>query len=73
MDRAVVLAHLEIVERYIDKGQQYMGRLQEIIDLLGRDGPESTTSQDLLRKMEATQEMYVSHRDWLLKELKNSN
>ena len=73
MDRAVVLAHLEIVERYIDKGQEYIGRLQGIIDLLGRDGPETTTSHDLLRKMEATQEMYVSHRDWLLKELEDSS
>ena len=73
MDRAVVLAHLEIVERYIDKGQQYIGRLQEIIHLLGREAPEAETSQDLLRKMEATQELYVSHRDWLLRELKDPN
>jgi hypothetical protein len=72
-DRAIVLAHLEIVERYIEKGHQYIGRLQEIIDLLGRERPETTATKELLLKIEATQEMYVSHRDWLLKELKDPN
>jgi hypothetical protein len=72
VDRAVVLAHLEIVERYIDKGKHYIGRLQEIIDVLGRERPETTATKDLLLKIEATQQMYVSHRDWLLNELNNS-
>ena len=72
VDRAVVLAHLEIVERYIDNGKQYIDRLQKIINLLGHDRPETTATKDLLLKIEATQEMYVSHRDWLFKELKDS-
>jgi hypothetical protein len=63
---------LEVVESYIDKGHQYIGRLQEIIGLLGGAGSDITATEDLLRKIEATQEMYVSHRDWLLKELKEA-
>ena len=68
----MVLAHLAIVDRYIDKGKQYIGRLQEIIDLLGRERPETTATKDLFLKIEATQGMYVSHRDWPLNELNNS-
>jgi len=73
VDRAVLLAHLEVIESYINKGKQYIGRLQEIIGLLGGGGSDITETQDLLHKIEATQEMFVSHRDWLLKELKDSN
>ena len=50
-----------------------MVRLREIIEVLGRGGSgDSISAEDLLRQVEATHQMYVSHRDWLLTELSNS-
>jgi hypothetical protein len=72
MHREVLQAHLEIAERYIDKGAQEIGRLQEIIDVLARGGSDTTAARDLLRDVEKAQVRYVSHREWLLQELKNS-
>ena len=72
VDRTVILAHLETAKRYVDKGEQYICRLREIIDVLGRGASETIAAEALLRHVEVAQEMYVSHRDWLLKELKNS-
>ena len=72
MDRGVILAHLEIAERYVDTGGRYIGRLRKTIDARADGGSDSTAAQDLLRHIEAAQEKFVSYRDWLLKELKNS-
>ena len=72
MDRGVVLAHLEVAERYVDTGGRYIDRLQETIDARARGGSDTTATQDLLRHIEAAQEKFVSYRDWLLKELKTS-
>ena len=65
----MVLAHLEVAERYVDTGGD---RLRETIDARARGGSDTTATQDLLRHIEAAQEKFVSYRDWLLKELKNS-
>jgi hypothetical protein len=72
VDRGVVLAHLEVAERYVDTGGRYIDRLRETIDARARGGSDTTATQDLLRHIEAAQEKFVSYRDWLLKELKNS-
>ena len=72
MDRSVVLGHLEIAERYVETGGRYIDRLRDTIDTRARDGSDTTATQDLLRHIEAAQEKFVSYRDWLLKELKNS-
>ena len=72
MDRGVILAHLEIAERYVDTGGRYIGRLRETIDARARRGSDTTVTQDLFRHIEAAQEKFVSYRDWLLKELKTS-
>jgi hypothetical protein len=72
MDRGVILAHLEIAERYVDTGGRYIGRLRKTIDARADGGSDSTATQDLLRHIEAAQEKFVSYQDWLLKELKNS-
>jgi hypothetical protein len=72
VNRTVLLTHLEIAERYVDKGAQHIGRLKEIIDVLARGGADTTAPKDLLRQVETAQERYVAHRDWLLQELKNS-
>ena len=73
MDRSVVLAHLEVAERYVDTGGRYIGRLRETIEARARGGSDTAATQDLLRHIEAAQEKFVSYRDWLLKELKNSS
>ena len=72
MNRAVLLAHLETAESYVAKGDQYIGRLREIIGTLAKSGSGATEAEGLLRQVENVQEMYVSHRDWLLNELKHS-
>lgn len=72
MNRAVLLAHLETAESYVAKGDQYIGRLREIIGTLAKNGSGATEAEALLRQVESVQEMYVSHRDWLLNELKHS-
>jgi hypothetical protein len=64
---------LEVAERYVDTGGQYIGRLRETIDARAGGGFDTTATQDLLRHIEAAQERFVSYRDWLLKELKNSS
>ena len=68
----MILAHLEIAERYVDTGGRYIGRLRQTIDERADGGSDTTATQDLLRHIEAAQEKFVSYRDWLLKELKNS-
>jgi hypothetical protein len=45
---------------------------RETLDARARGGSDTTAAQDLLRQIEAAQEKFVSYRDWLLKELKNS-
>jgi hypothetical protein len=72
VDRAVILSYLEVAERYVAKGEQYIERLREIIEVLARGGSDPTSAQDLLRQVETVQEMYVAHRDWLVKELKQA-
>ena len=72
MNHAVLSAHLENAENYVTKGEQYIGRLREIIDVLARSGSDATDAEGLLRQVEAVQEMYVSHREWLQVELKRS-
>ena len=72
MDRRVFLAHLDVAERYVDTGGRYIGRLRETIEARARGGSDTAATQDLLRHIEAAQEKFVSYRDWLLKELKNS-
>jgi hypothetical protein len=72
VDRAVLLSHLETAESYVAKGDQYIGRLRELIGVLARSGTGATEAEALLRQVESVQEMYVSHRDWLLNELKHS-
>ena len=72
MDRTVILSRLETATRHLDKGEQYIGRLREIIADLGLSGSYRTRAEELLRQVAASQEMYVSHRDWILGELKNS-
>ena len=68
----MILAHLEIVERYVDTGGRYIGRLRKTIDARADGGSDTTATQDLLRHIEAAQEKFISYRNWLLKELKNS-
>ena len=68
----MVLAHLEVAERYVDTGGRYIGRLRETIDARARGGSDTTATQELLRHIEAAHKKFVSYRDWLLKELKNS-
>ena len=70
MNHAVLSAHLENAENYVTKGEQYIGRLREIIDVPARSGSDTTDTEGLLRQVEAVQEVYVSHRDWLHVELK---
>lgn len=72
MDSVVLQAHLMTAENYVAKGDAYIGRLREVIDVLARSGADATDAEDLLRQVEDVQERYVSHRDWLLNELKNS-
>jgi len=72
MNRAVLLARLETAESYVARGDQYIGRLREITGTLAKSGSGATEAATLLRQVESVQEMYVSHRDWLLNELKHS-
>lgn len=72
MDRSVLLAHLETAENYVTKGEQYIGRLRELIGVLAQSGSGTTEAEALLRQVEDVQGRYVSHRNWLLNELKNS-
>lgn len=51
MDRGVVLAHLEVAERYVDTGGRYIDRLRETIDARARGGSDTTATQDLLRHL----------------------
>jgi len=66
----VLSAHLENAENYVTKGEQYIGRLREIIDVPDRSGSHPTDTEGSLRQVEAVQEMHVSHRDLLHVELK---
>ena len=50
VNRTVLLTHLEIAERYVDKGAQHIDRLKEIIDVLARGGANTTAPKDLLRR-----------------------
>jgi hypothetical protein len=61
---------LENAENYVTKGEQYIGRLWEIIDVPFRSGFGPTDTEGLLRQVEAVHEMYDSRRDWLHVELK---
>jgi predicted metal-dependent enzyme (double-stranded beta helix superfamily) len=72
VNQAILSAHLENAQNYVTKGEQYIGRLREIIDLLTQNGSDATDATGLLRQIQAVQEMYVSHRDWLQEELKRS-
>ena len=65
MNHAVLSAHLKTLKNYVTKGKQYIGRLREIIDVPFRSGSDPTDTEGLLRQVEAVQEMYDSHRDWL--------
>ena len=72
MNRAVVLAHLDTAEFYVARGEQYIARLREIIDTLAQSGSDASEAEGLLRQVVDVQGRYVSHRDWLLTELKDS-
>ena len=69
VNHAVLSAHLD-AENYVTKGEQYIGSLRKIIEVLARSGSDATDTESLLPQVEAVQEMYVSHRDWLHVELK---
>ena len=72
MNRAVLLTHLEATDYYVTRGEQCIGRLREVIDVLTRSGSDVTDAEGLLRQLEDVHGRHVSHREWLLNEIRNS-
>ena len=69
MDRSRQLQHLEEAERHLLRGEQNITDQEERIEVLERDGHETTLARAVLETFLSTQMQFVAHRDQILREL----
>jgi hypothetical protein len=69
MDRARQLAHLAEAERHVFEGDRRIGRQEEIVSELHRQGHDTRRALSLLALFRQVQTTYLSHRDYIQKEL----
>ena len=69
MDKAMILAHLEMAERHVAQGFRHIASQRRIIVTLRNGGHDTTEAKRLLLNFRDVQRMHVADRDRLKKEL----
>jgi hypothetical protein len=69
MDRDMLREYLAQCRRHVAMGEAHIARQKDIIAELERDGHDSAKARDLLRVFEEAQDLHITHRDQLQKEL----
>lgn len=69
MDRQMLLEHLAKANEHVELGERHVRRQRELIAELERDGHDSTRARQLLEQFEKLQEMHITDRDRIEREL----
>ena len=72
MDPSLIFYHLQAAFRRVAEGEKYIAKQHEIIASLERNGLDTAPSKTALLRFEELQGLHIAHRDWLQKELANS-
>ena len=63
------LRHLEMADRHLAEGAERIGRQEEIVAALDRDGHDTTEARRLLELLRGVQEQGIIHRRHILEAL----
>ncbi|MBV8534283.1 MAG: hypothetical protein JO128_01750 [Alphaproteobacteria bacterium] len=69
MDRRMLLEHLAMANRHVEKGERHVRRQRELVAELERDGHNTVEAKKLLEQFEKLQEMHKADRDRIEREL----
>lgn len=69
MDRAMLLRHLEQVNRHVAEGERHIAEQEQRIAHLAQHGQDTSEGQRLLDNFYASQILHIQHRDRILQEL----
>lgn len=61
MDKDLIIRHLLIARRHVERGHRHIAKLEQIITKLEARGLDSSSTRNLLALFEDTQKLHVAH------------